>query len=328
MLRPLLAAALTTLLPLTAAAQCDAPSYMDRLSAADRAALEADAAAMPYGRGLAWEATRGDDRLAIVGTLHIADPRHDPLAEQFTAEIAEADLLMVEITAEDEDLMTRAMAERPSMLYYTDGPALPGRLEPELWDRVQDAVDERGIPAFMAAKFRPWSLMVTLSIPPCAMEAAADRDGGLDYRLRDAAAAAGVPQVSLEPYDTLVQIMDEAGEETEIALLEASLMSADIQAELFTATVDNYFAGRIAETWLLSQYVPLPEQDEAETQRLNDLMTEMLLTRRNQAWVPVIEAAARENDRIVVAAGAAHMAGEDGLLRLLEQSGWTIRPLE
>jgi uncharacterized protein YbaP (TraB family) len=47
------------------------------------------------------------------------------------------------------------------------------------------------------------------------------------------------------------------------------------------------------------------------------------LTRRNQAWLPVIEAARS----LVVAAGAAHLPGEGGLLRLLKRAGWAVEPL-
>lgn len=324
-----LAAALLACLPGLAAARCDAPSLYDRFDEDTLARIEAEAAAVPYGEGLTWEATRGDDRLVIVGTLHIFDPRHDPLVERLRPEVAAADLLMVEITAEGETAMNRRIVEDPSIMYYEAGPALPDRLDPELWDRVAATARERGMPPFLLAKLRPWALMVSLSIPPCAMEGLAAGERGLDHRLMALADESGVPQASLEPYDTLVRIMNAAGEAAEIDLLRAALVPLDVQAEMLTATLEDYFAGATARTWAMSEEVMafVPDLDEAAAGRIGALMTRLLLDERNRAWIGEIEAAAETHDRIVVAAGAAHLPGESGVLRLLEADGWTIRPL-
>jgi uncharacterized protein YbaP (TraB family) len=53
-------------------------------------------------------------------------------------------------------------------------------------------------------------------------------------------------------------------------------------------------------------------------------LEETLLNNRNRAWVPVIEAAAASHDQIFIAFGAAHLIGDQGVLSLLGDNGWTI----
>jgi uncharacterized protein len=48
-----------------------------------------------------------------------------------------------------------------------------------------------------------------------------------------------------------------------------------------------------------------------------------MMTDRNRAWIPVIEAAAKQGP-ILVAFGALHLSGKTGVLRLLEQDGYSI----
>ena len=50
---------------------------------------------------------------------------------------------------------------------------------------------------------------------------------------------------------------------------------------------------------------------------------DLLITRRNQAWMgPILRAAS--SGSVLVAAGALHLPGENGLLRLLEKEGFAI----
>jgi uncharacterized protein YbaP (TraB family) len=57
-----------------------------------------------------------------------------------------------------------------------------------------------------------------------------------------------------------------------------------------------------------------------------DQQTELLLDVRNEQWIPVIETATETADDIVIVFGAAHLPGENGVLKLLENQGWSIAP--
>ena len=51
-------------------------------------------------------------------------------------------------------------------IHAVTGPTLTDQLPPEVWTDLSTALANRGIPAFMAAKFRPWYISVMLGMPP------------------------------------------------------------------------------------------------------------------------------------------------------------------
>jgi uncharacterized protein YbaP (TraB family) len=110
--------------------------------------------------------------------------------------------------------------------------------------------------------------------------------------------------------------------------LRLALIAPDLQSEMFVAMLDAYFTERIAEIWEVSRIAAayVPGLSEQEAQAVFAETEENLLNRRNRAWIDVIEAEAALHDRLVVAVGAAHLPGHQGLLALLAADGWTITP--
>jgi len=324
-LRAALTAVFATL-ALPAAALCTGPSYLDGMSAEQRAALDAAVADMPYAEGLTYYATRGDDRLTIVGTMHIYDPRLEIIRTRISADVRNADLVLLEATAREEEQLRDLITTDPGLIFIVDGPTLPELLDEGIWQQLSDAAGERNIPGFMAAKMQPWYLSLMLSVPPCAMEDMLAGVQGLDKMIASDAAAAGVPTAALEPYTTLFEIFDAAPVEEQVDMLRINMMAPDKQSAMFVAMLDHYFDEDVGRLWELSRIAleDIPELDPAAAAAMFAEVEAGLLNTRNRNWIPVIEDAAETHDDIVVAAGAAHLIGEQGILQLLEDAGWQI----
>jgi uncharacterized protein YbaP (TraB family) len=56
-------------------------------------------------------------------------------------------------------------------------------------------------------------------------------------------------------------------------------------------------------------------------------VSEVLIYRRNEAWLPRVEACLSESGSHLVAVGAAHLVGERGILRALGDRGYDVRQL-
>ncbi|MFZ1480838.1 MAG: TraB/GumN family protein [Paracoccaceae bacterium] len=315
-------------LPPAAGAECFGMNILDIMPAAERQAVEAAANAVPYPEGNFWTAEKGATRLIVIGTYHLDDPRHQATVDRLAPEIAGAAALLVEGGPEEEKALVAHMAENPSVMTITEGPTLLESLPEATWKRLSAAMSERGIPGFMAAKLQPWYVTVLLSVPPCAMEDLVDPKG-LDGMLIDAALAAGVPVRALEPYDTVFKLFDSFSRAEQVDMIEQTLALEPSITDFSITLADAYFDGKGRLMWELMRHQSYAMEGYTRAQVDEEMarMEDVLMVQRNRAWIPVIEAAADAGPLVVVAFGALHLSGEDGVLNLLAENGWTVAPM-
>lgn len=326
--RRLVLAALTLLVPVDALrAECVGANLISALPAETRDALVAKASAEPFSQGNLWRATRGDEVLHLIGTYHADDPRHVAALTIITPMIREATTLLVEAGPDEEKALMDRMGREPGLMLITDGPTLPELLPKEEWDDLAAAMSERGIPAFMAAKFRPWYISVLLSLPGCSMVDMTGR--GLDGMVVDVAQGANVPVKALEPYDTVFAIFGDLSVEDQLSMIRATMATEDRSEDFAITLADTYFAQDSRLIWEFMRHQALqmpgqaPEVVEAEFARMEDAM----MVKRNRAWIPVIEEAASRGP-VFAAFGSLHLSGKDGVLNLLQNAGFTLVRLE
>ncbi|SLN50532.1 TraB/GumN family protein [Pseudooctadecabacter jejudonensis] len=326
MLRLFKLALIAMCLPAAAQAQCTGPSFADTLSPAQQADLDQRAADTAYGTGLIWQAEKDGTTLIIAGTMHLPDPRHATLRDRLRPALEAADLLLVEATLQDQTNMQLYMAENPDLMAITDGPTLPEALPPDTWDAIVEAAAARSIPGFMAAKMQPWFLAMTLAMPPCAVMQMARGEGGLDALLMQDAASLGLPTAPLEPWEDMFALLSGGTFEDQIEALQLALFDPADQNALIVALTEFYFSEQTALSWHINSFTQdlIDGLDPATFEAQMTQLEEDLLFARNANWIPVIEAAATQHDKIVVAFGAAHLITDRGVLALLAQRGWHI----
>jgi uncharacterized protein len=323
----ILTIAAALLLAPAAFAECKGQNQIAEMSPDAQAALRAQAAQYPYGSGNYWQATRGAEVIHLIGTYHMDDPRHAATLAAVAPTLNAATILLVEAGPEEEAALKSRMATHPELLVNTEGPTLPEVLSPAEWEQLSKAMTARGIPAFMAAKFRPWYISVMLGIPPCAIEDAT-KSRGLDGMLQDTAAERGIPVQALEPYDTIFGIFDQMTPQDQIDMITTALTTEDQSDDMAATLADTYFDQETRLLWEFSRLQAL-EQPGYTPERVDSDFAEMetaMMSDRNQSWIPVIEAAAAKGP-VFAGFGALHLSGEKGVLNLLAQDGYTITEL-
>lgn len=315
------------LLASPAQAQCIGENLIAALPAAQQETLRAKAESAPFATGNFWRARKGEQVIHLIGTYHFDDPRHAPLLAALAPALDQATTLLVEAGPEEEAAIKAYVAKHPEVMIDPTGPTLPERLSKPDWARLSDALRARGIPPFMAAKFRPWYLSMLLGIPPCSMaEAATAR--GLDGQLIDAATANGTPVQALEPFDTLFTLFDAMPPEDQLAMVTSALAMEDRSADFAVTLADSYFAeeGRLLWEFMRYETLLLPDYTPERVQTEFAMMETALMIRRNRAWIPVITDAAARGP-VLVGFGALHLSGEAGVLNLLAQDGYSLERL-
>lgn len=307
------------------AVDCGGQDILAQMPAAKRAALETNAAAYPYHTGLLWRAARGDAAITLFGTYHL---HHASTQAHFDALIplaTAADATYFEMNAADTDAFERAAASDASVLFITDGPTLPDLLTEPEWQKLRAQMADRGFPSFMTAKFKPVFVSMMLGLSPCQIRAQKDGGKGIDQMLADALDAAGADTRSIEDYLTTMQVLDTFSPPEQIAMLRLSMDLPVDPDDMMQTMYLAYDRGQAALLWELGRALSLEHGGpgaEADFARFEDV----LLTRRNLAWVETLDHAA-PGHTLFVAVGAAHLPGQTGLLNLLAQRGFSITAL-
>lgn len=326
--------------PASLAASAPAESCIGRnlladLPPADLAEMRARADAVPFSRGILWQATRGDARMVIAGTYHFGDPRHDATMAQLAPEIERSSTLLVEAGPEEEAQLLTAIGDDPGLLADLTGPTLPERLGEADWQRLSGALSERGIPAVVASKMRPWYVSTLLGMSPCMIRQAASGEPirGLDNLLIAEASELEVDLRALEPWNTLFTVFAGMPPEDELDMIRASLPQAEAADDYATTMIEAYFAGDI---WLLWEFTRQDAYRKSGLSReqVDEMMAltqRQLMDNRNRAWIAPLTRAAEEaatvDGQVIAGFGALHLPGEAGVLNLLAQDGWTVTAL-
>ena len=157
---------------------------------------------------------------------------------------------------------------------------------------------------------------------------------GLDHRLVERAEALDVPIRALEPWNTVFTLFSDLTPQQEIEMIRTALPAAAYADDYAVTLTDAYFAGDIWAIWEFGRFDAYRSsgltREQVDAQMA--LAREKLMDGRNERWIgPLTESAdkaARQGKGIVAGFGALHLPGERGVLRLLEQDGWTIERLD
>ena len=259
----------------------------------------------------------------MIGTFHFADPRIDRIAAGFSDIIANADLVMFESTMEEMLDLGQRIRSNPALIILPHWESLPSMLPEATWDRLAIAARSNGIQPWMLSRMQPWFAFAILSVPTCVTQMN-NSNNGLDRQLDGFAAEHGVPVASLEPVDSVQAMFVGSSDEEMAALFDVTAVATPDATAGHLASLEAYLAERSADMIPLSLWQATARGGLDPDRALAGwaMIEEVVLNRRNHAWIPRI--LSREEEQLVVAVGALHLSGEEGVLNLLAQAGYAL----
>lgn len=307
------------------AENCRGQDLFAKLSDEKRNAVLQRAAALPHDKGLFWQATRGDTIITIFGTYHFFHRQTDAQTKALLPHGRAADVIYFEMSHEDTKRFEKQSATDPSLMFITSGPTIPEMLEESDWQRLRKRMAERGIPSFMAAKFKPIYLSMMLGLSPCDIRLAATGKKGIDARLARALHEDGKDTRSIEDAGKILRMLDGFSQAEQIAMLKLSLDLPQHPNDLQTTLLEMYLQGETALFWEYGRMLML-DHGGPNAKAEFDTFERLFLTDRNRGWADILDTEV-EGKSVFVAVGAGHLPGEIGLLYMLEQRGFTIKKL-
>jgi uncharacterized protein YbaP (TraB family) len=245
----------------------------------------------------------------MVGTIHALPDGTSWRTPGIIAAINKADLLLVEIADPDD---TTALPQIFAQLATTPGqPPLDRRLPAELRGSLEDLLDRGGLDPDQFSNVETWAAALTLA----RVTAEGDPANGVDRTL--IAEFAGRPVREFEGARVQLSIFDRLPEDDQRALLAAVVRDAD------KASIE---AARLRRAWRSGDAAAI--EAASQTGILADPeVRNALLTARNRDWVAKLLPQFQAEPRPLIAVGAAHLVGPDGLAALLEAQGYRVRRL-
>jgi uncharacterized protein YbaP (TraB family) len=178
---------------------------------------------------------------------------------------------------------------------------------------TQARFKEAGMPLQMVDRMKPW--MAALMVMAAELrKAGLDPNLGLDKYFFDKASTAGKPVKGLETLASQIDRFDGMSDPLQEQLLRSTLTDLDAQRRNLDELVGAWRRGDTASLERLL-FVAFKDYPDAYA---------TLITERNRNWLPQIEACLAQSSPCFVVVGAAHLAGPDGLLAMLQQRGHRV----
>ncbi|GIO56382.1 TraB/GumN family protein [Paenibacillus cineris] len=265
------------------------------------------------GRGFMWEVQNNGNTVYLVGSMHIADDSFYPLRPEFEQAFAEADYLGVEI-----DLSKAADEEQQNMIMklgmYQDGTTLKDHVSKDTYAKVGDILEQNGMKRDALDAFKPWVVETTISSLKSVM-AGYEATEGIDLYFIQKALERKIPIVKLESYESQLSMFDQFSKELQEKNLNAALDNFDVLDD----GVDQ-----MADMW--------KKGDEKALLELTNSMAgdaeynKAMLIDRNIGMADKIDGYLKSDKKAeyFIVVGAAHYLGEHGVIKLLEDKGYTV----
>ena len=284
------------------------PRFLDA-SAAEcvaRPAATVIARTVRYTDSLLWRITSPHGATShLFGTIHLPAREVDQPTPRLRQLVDESRLLLLEAR-----LDAAALAEISSLMFLPQDQRLSALISTDDFNRAQTLLVPYGIDGRTLERLKIWAAYTSLSLPPAAVGTP------LDLALQQRAENAGVEVRGLESLREQMGVFDAISLADQRSLLHETVCHHAANQQLMRRIVDAYRAGNLAQVEALSAPVETPAE-----RRLH----ERLVRTRNQLLAGRMQAAL-ETGGVLVAIGALHLPGEDGVLALLEARGFTVKP--
>jgi len=268
-----------------------------------------------YTQGLLWRVESPTAAASYVfGTIHVSDTRVQAVVQDMLETVGPLDSISLEIVQ-----TPATMAAAAQRMFTLNGPDLSQRVSAQLFAKIVAAAAPYGLNANALERFKPWAVAVTLSLPVSEIRAQAAGHLNSEKLLESYAVNNRIALYGIESIDEQLGLFDGLAEAEQVEMLRQAVQYSDITDEIFARLVNAYLAQDLTEF-----YRVMEEFSAGQQTGLQEFFESELIAGRNRRMVERILPRLAEGNALM-AVGALHLPDEVGVLRLLEQRGYTVR---
>ena len=265
----------------------------------------------------------------LFGTIHLIPEEDYFMPAKVTEAINVADEVVFEIDPRDmqDPMQMMALISKINMRGDT---SLADLLSPAAYATVEQYFTNSGMPFFIFKRMKPLflSAMVGQDLPDMSGGGMPELGGGMtgmkSYEMELTKVAEGNDQKigGLETMEFQLGLFDSIPYRAQAQMLYDAVTTDNDKADDGTPNemdrmVDMYRRQAVAEM------ANMMSEETKEVSRFEEL----LLTKRNQNWVPIIQQALGTDKATFYAVGAGHLGGPNGVIALLRKEGVAVDPV-
>jgi uncharacterized protein len=264
-----------------------------------------------------WRVSDADTTVHLFGTVHVLPAGVDWRTPAIDRAFEEARVVYFETDVEPDPAAMTALVARLGL--YPPGQKLTERLSAEQSETLANACERLNVPCYQLEAMRPW-LAATVISERVITAAGYDPASGVERSLAPAAAAQGKDVRKLETVEEQLRIFADMPEGEQISYLMDGL--AEIEKE--TGLLDD-----LVKAWARGDVETIDKLMIEDELSRSPAIYRALIVDRNRRWTDTLTELMRaETGSIFVAVGAGHLAGEDGVDRLLAAKGLNVERIQ
>lgn len=308
------------------AAECGGDDLVARVkveSPDKYAAFEQAGQAVPNAEGLLWRIER-DGRPAsyLFGTMHTTAPDLVALSEPVKTALGQAKTVAVEIAD------ANGAASQAAMIAYVtkngldmSGASLQG-FAPEQVSEIKRRLGQAGMPEQIATVLKPWFLALTLEVSSCELKKMSEGKPTVDANVEAIGRENGADIVGLESVTEQLDAVSKVSDETSRKMIREAVARPDGGDDQQATTLALYRARRVG--W----YFAMTKETFGEAMDLSSYadFVEGVVDRRNRLMAERMKPLL-DKGQALVAVGALHLPGKNGLVELLRADGYTLEKI-
>lgn len=245
----------------------------------------------------------------LYGTIHLICPDDFFISEPLKAAFSASKTIYLEMDLDDPAMMTRLMQ---SMQEKTAGYTLEKAFEPQDYTKLtQYFKDSIGMDVAMFKSMKPMILLSTVLVKSLECPNPASYEQSFISMAKEQAK----PIEGLESIEDQIGVFDAIPDSVESKMIMEYINDLPKQKALFSRMIEAYKRQNITEI-----YAYLKESPELAG------FEDVMVYNRNRNWIPVIEKAVAK-ETTLVACGAMHLGGDQGVVELLRKQGYTVEPV-
>jgi uncharacterized protein len=276
--------------------------------------LIAAAEGRAQGKSFLWRVHSDKSNFYILGSVHVLKRENYPLNQTIEKAFDSTQKLVLEIDLKSEDAaaVQRVALEKGINRDRT----LQQNVAPETYSLAEKRAQELGIDIQALSLLKPWVVALTMTALQL-QKLGFDPNYGVDRYLAERAVKSGKTMVGLETVAFQIGLIDQLPERDQEAMLQQSLKEMDLLDRGLDQIVRAWSTGDVTtlEGLLLSGMREYPAVHQA------------IIVDRNRRWLPRIEKMIEQGESALIAVGAAHLIGKDGVIELLRARGYTVEQM-